>query len=197
MWYWIYRAIAIGILKLFFRLKVEGLENLPQKSNFIIVANHASFLDPLVVAAAVPRKIHCIVSRALFRIPVLKWCLTRLEVVPTGGSSEEALEILKKNRVVGLFPEGRCSRDGKLKEFRRGTALLGLKTGIPVVPCAILGTYQALPIKARFPRFVPLKVKIGKPVCLLKEFEEVIDDIYLQEGIFKIRNNIQEMLDAG
>jgi len=170
---------------------------LPTKSNFIIVANHSSFLDPLVVAAAVPRKIHCIVSRALFRIPLLKWCLERLEVVPTGGSSEEAIELLKQNKIIGLFPEGRCSRDGKLKEFRRGTALLGLKTGIPIVPCAVLGTFDALPVKAKFPKFLPIKVKIGKPVCLLKEFEEVIDDIYLQEGIFKVRNRIQEMLDAG
>lgn len=184
-------------MKAFFRFKVEGLKNLPQKTNFIVVANHVSFLDPLVVAAAIPKKIHCIVSRALFRIPILKWSLTKLEVVPTGSSSEDALELLKTNKVVGLFPEGRCSRDGKLKEFKRGSALLGLKTGIPIVPCAVLGTYAALPIKAKFPRLAAIKVKIGKPVILLKEFDEVIDDMYLQEGVFRIRNRIQEMLNAG
>ncbi|MCX5703772.1 MAG: 1-acyl-sn-glycerol-3-phosphate acyltransferase, partial [Candidatus Omnitrophica bacterium] len=53
MWYWIFRPIVIAIFKLFFSLKVEGLENLPQKTNFIAVANHASFLDPLVIMAAI------------------------------------------------------------------------------------------------------------------------------------------------
>lgn len=197
MWYWVFRGTSLILLKLFFRLKVEGLENLPPKNNFIVVANHASFLDPLVIAAAIPKKIHCIVSRALYRIPLLKWSLEKLEVVPTGSSSEEAADLLNKNKIVGLFPEGRCSRDGKLKEFRRGTALLGLKTGIPVLPCAILGTFEVLPVKAKFPKFLPIKVKIGKPIYLLKEFEDVIDDMYLQEGIFKVRNTIQELLYAG
>jgi len=120
-----------------------------------------------------------------------------MEALPTGSSSEKAIDYLMKNKIVGLFPEGGCSRDGKLREFRRGAALLGLKTGRPVVPCAVLGSYKALPAWAKFPKFVPIKVKISKPIYLLKEFDEVIDDMYLQEGIFKIRNAIKEMIDAG
>lgn len=185
------------ILKLFFRFKVEGLENIPKKTNFIVVANHESFLDPFVIAAAVPKKIHCLSSRFLYRLPWLKWVLERLETLSTGSSSEIAIDYLMKDKIVGLFPEGGCSRDGKLREFRRGAALLAIKTGRPIVPCAILGTYEALPVTAKFPKFVPIKVKIGKPVYLLKEFEEIIDDIYLQEGIFRIRDVVREMIDAG
>lgn len=197
MWYWIFRAGCIITLKLFFRLKAEGLENIPQKSNFIVVANHASFLDPLIITAVVPKKIHCIVSRFLLKIPLLKWSLEKLEVLPAGRSSKKAIEFLTDNKVVGLFPEGGCSRDGKLREFRRGVALLAIKTGRPILPCAILGSYEALPVRAKFPKCLPIKVKIGKPIYLLKEFENVIDDIYLQEGIFKIRNKIQELINAG
>jgi len=197
MWYWIFRGGCILILKLFFRLRVEGLENLPQKTNFIVVSNHSSFLDPLVIAAAIPKKIHCIVSRFLFKIPLLRWSLKKLEVLPAGRSSGKAIEFLIQNKIVGLFPEGRCSRDEKLGEFKRGTALLSLRTGRPIVPCAILGTYEALPLRAKFPKFVPIKVKIGKPIYLLKEFEDIIDDIYLQEGIFKVRSSIQKMLYDG
>jgi len=197
MWYWIFRGACLVILKLFFRLKVEGLKNLPRKTNFIIVANHSSFLDPLVIAAAIPKKIHCIVSPFLLKIPLLKWSLEKLEVIPQGRSSEKAIEFLMNDKIVGLFPEGRCSRDGKLGEFRRGVALLALKTGRPIVCCAILGTYAALPLRAKFPKLVPIKVRIAKPVYLLKEFAEKIDDIHLQEGILKIRNKIQEMLNAG
>lgn len=188
----------MAIFKLFFNLKVEGLENLPQRTNFIAVANHTSFLDPLVIMAAIPKKIHCIALRDLYSISWISWFLRITETLPSGSSSEKAIDLLTKNQNVGLFPEGGVSRDGKLREFRRGAALLAMKTGRPIVPFAILGTYRALPRWALFPKlFVPIKVKVGKPKFLLKELDDVIDDIYLQEGMLKIRNTIQEMLYAG
>ena len=74
---------------------------------------------------------------------------------------------------------------------------MALRTGRPVIPCAILGAYQAFPRTAKFPKMHPIKVKIGKPKYLLKEHENVVDDIFLQEGVFKIRNTIKEMIDNG
>ena len=198
MWYWILRNIGLVLLKIFFRLKTEGRENLPVKANFIVVANHCSYLDPLAIESSIPEKIYCLAERFLYKKPFLRWYLKRKEAIPTGrGSSEKAVELLEQNKIVGLFPEGRISRDGKLKEFRRGVALLAAKTGRPIVPCAILGTFEALPYQAKFPKFSRIKVKIGKPVYILKEFDEVIDDVRLQEGIIKVRNKIQEMLNAG
>lgn len=197
MWYWIFRVGSLIVLKIFFGLKVEGLENLPKKTNFIVIANHASFLDPLIIAAAIPLKIHCIVSRYILTFPFLKWCLEKLEVLPVGRTSSKAIEFLMNNKIVGLFPEGKCSRDGKLKEFRRGVALLATKTGRPILPCAIFGAHDALPVKAKFPRlFRQIKVKVSKPIYLLKEFDELIDDICLLEGTNRIKNRIQEMLNA-
>lgn len=100
-----------------------------------------------------------------------------------------------ENKTVGLFPEGGCSRDGRLKPFKRGAALLAAQTGRPILPCTILGAYDAFPRKAKFPRlFRPIKVKIGAPVYLLRKFEDIIDDIYLQEGIVRVRNTMEEML---
>jgi 1-acyl-sn-glycerol-3-phosphate acyltransferase len=197
MWYWIFKAFFTPIFKLFFGLKVEGLENLPTKSNFIIVANHNSYLDALVMMVALPVKVHCIAMRMLYRIPLLKWFLHVNEALPEGSASNKALELLLKNRNVGIFPEGGVSHEGKLLEFRRGAALLAIKTGRPIVPAAILGTFEAYPITARLPKLFPLKVKIGKPVYMLKEMEDIIEDIYLQEGTFKLRNAIKGMLDAG
>lgn len=173
------------------------MENIPQKTNFTIVANHTSYMDSLIIMAVVPKKIHCIAFRGLYKISFLRWFLRRVEAFPSGQSSEEAVELLTKNKNIGLFPEGGISRDGTLREFRRGTALLAIKTARPLVPCAILGAHEALPRKAKFPKFVPIKVKIGEPVYLLKDFEEEVDDIHMQEGIFKVRNKIKEMLDAG
>ena len=197
MWYWIFRAIFIVLLKLFFRFKVEGLQNIPQKTNFIIVANHTSFLDALIVMAAVPRKIHCLALRFLYGIFWVRWFLQLIEALPVGSASTKAFFLLVKNKNVGLFPEGGLSHDGKLREFRRGVALLALKSGRPIVPCAVLGAYEALPKSARFPRLVPIKLKIGKPIFLMKEFDDILEDVNLQNGIFKVRNTIKEMLNAG
>ena len=198
MWYWILRVVLIVISKFFFHFKVEGLENIPKKSNFIIVSNHVSFLDPVAIMAAVPHKIHCIALRVLYKIPWIKWFLYMVEALPSGRISRKAVHVLTNNNNLGLFPEGGVSRDGKLGEFRRGAALLALKTGRPVVPCAVFGTYDSLPFGAKFPKlFMPIKVKIGKPIYILKEFDETIDDVYLKQGIFRIRNSIKEMLDAG
>lgn len=198
MWYWIFKPGFIVIFKLLFRLKVEGLENLPQKTNFIVVANHASFLDTFIIGIAIPKKIHWIILRDIFYTKLFwaRWFIRKMEALPQGSSSERAIYLLMKGNNVGLFPEGTRTYDGKLREFRRGAALLAIKTGRPVVPCAILGAFEAYPRHAKYPKFYPIKVKIGKPIYLLKEFTDIIDDIYLQEGIFRVRNTIRELLYA-
>lgn len=197
MWYWIFRAIILVILKLSFKVQVEGLSNLPQKTNFIIVANHASFLDPILIMAVVPRRIYCIVSRFVHKILLFRWFVKMIVTLPAGRSSEKAVNLLMDNKNVGLFPEGGCSRNGKLREFRRGAALLAFKTGRPIVPCGIIGAYEAFPRKAKFPKlFLPIKIKIGKPIFLLKKFENVIEDIDLQEGMFKVKETIKGMIYA-
>ncbi|MBU1112568.1 MAG: 1-acyl-sn-glycerol-3-phosphate acyltransferase, partial [Candidatus Omnitrophica bacterium] len=193
---WIFKYCFLISLRLFFRLKIEGLSNLPKNSNFIIVANHASYLDPLCIMATCPRRIYCIVARYLYDIFAVGWFLRKIGTIASGGSSDRGYELLMKNKNVGLFAEGKISRNGELGEFRRGAALLAKKTGRPVVPCAVLGTFQALPWEAKWIKlFVPIKVKFGKPVYLLKEFDDQIDDLYMREGIFKIRNTIKELLN--
>ena len=197
MWYWIFRFFFTVFYKLFFRLKVEGLENLPLKTNFIIIANHTSWMDPVVLGVALPCRIYYIAMRTLYRIRWLRWYVKLMRALPTGTSSQHAIELLNRHRNIGLFPEGALSPDGSLRPFRRGAALLAIKTGRPIVPCAILGTYESYPRSAKLPKlFIPIKVIIGKPIYLLKEFHEVIDVTDLQEGIFRVRNAVINMLKS-
>lgn len=197
MCYWFFWGTLNIIFRLFFRLKVEGLKNLPKKTNFIVAANHASFLDALVICAAIHKRIYWIALRNIYYTPWLKWFMALGGTLPTGNSSEKAVKLLMQDRNIGLFPEGTRSHDGKLKEFRRGAALFAFRTGRPIVPCAIFGTHAALPKGAVLPKFSAITIKIGKPIYLLKEFTDIIDDVYLQDGIFKTRNAIKEMLNAG
>ena len=180
MWYWFFRGLFWVILKLFFKFQVDGVENMPQNTNFIVVANHTSFLDSVAVGCAVPKKIYWLVARELFNLSWLTWFLQKVETVPVGESSEKGIELLSRNRNIGLFPEGACSLDGKLREFHSGVALLAIKTGRPIIPCAVLGTFEALPRDAKWPKTRPIKVRIGKPIYLLKEFDRIIDEISLQ-----------------
>ena len=197
MFYWVLRVVLRVWLKLGFNFKVKGLENIPKKSNFIIVSNHVSYLDALLIMSAVPRKIHCIALRFLYKIYWIRWFLKSIDALPIGAISPKAEELLLNNKNVGLFPEGGISHDGKLKVFRRGAALLALKTGRPIVPCAVFGTFEALPVTASIPKLLPIKVRIGRPIYLLKEFEDKISDIALQEGMMKVRNAIKGLQDAG
>ncbi len=198
MWYWAFRLIFSVLLKVLFRFKVEGLDNLPEKTNFIVVANHASIIDSVAIGVAIPKKIYWIAARWLYRVPWLAWFLQKTETQPIGGISERAVESLENNNNVGLFPEGKCSLSGKLGEFKRGAAMLAFRTGRPVVPCAVIGSFEALPWRKKIPRFfTKIKVKIGKPIYQLKEFDETIDDMYLQEGTSQIQDAIKELLYAG
>lgn len=196
MWYWVFKAICVVALKLFFGLKVKGLENLPKKTNFIVVANHTSYLDPFIIGSSIPCRIYWLALRDFYKILWIRWFMRRTEALPSGSSLQKLAFLLARNKNVGLFPEGLRTHDGKLREFRKGAALLALKTGRPIIPCAIIGAHEALPVKARFPRFVPITVKIGKPQYFLKEFDDIIDDVYLQEGTLKIQNAVREMTYA-
>ncbi|MCX5715498.1 MAG: lysophospholipid acyltransferase family protein [Candidatus Omnitrophica bacterium] len=196
MIYWVLRALTVFTLRVFFGLKVEGLKNLPKKTNFIIVANHTSFLDPFVIGAAIPQRVYWLAIQEFYRSPWTRWFMLTTETLPVGNASEKLVYLLNRNRIVGLFPEGTRTHDGKLREFKRGAALLSYRTGRPIVPCAIMGAQDALPVKAKFPKFVPLKIKIGRPQYLLKEYDDQVDDVYLQEGTLQIQNAIKEMLYA-
>jgi len=199
LFYWFAWILINAVGRSFFHYTVHGKNNIPHKTNYIVVGNHTSGLDAYLISGGFPRTIHWITSWTFFHsIPLLGWYLRNTRTIPEGDrSTAKTLAFLNDNKIVGLFPEGKCSLDGKLGEFRRGAALLALKSGRPIVPCAIIGAYDVLPWGARIPKRRPITVKIGKPVYLLKEFDEHIDDIRLLEGMVKVRNSIQEMLDEG
>ena len=198
MWYWVFRFVTHVAMRVFFNLKVKGLQNIPKKTNFIIAVNHTSYMDPFVVSSVISKKIYWIALKGLYSSAWIRWFMYGTDTLPVGNASEKLICLLMDNKHVGIFPEGTRTHDGKLRDFKRGAALLAIRTGRPIVPCAIIGAYEAYPVKARFPKFFgSITIKIGPPQYLLKEFEDQIDDIVLQEGTFKLRNTIKEMLDAG
>ncbi len=163
------RAPVRAALERFFGLTVEGREHLPEHGPFIIAANHHNYLDGVVLASAVSAPIAFLVMPRVWRAtplhPVLHRRIGSIQVDldrPDPRALRRALDALAMGRVVGIFPEGPFSVRGRLEHGLPGVGLLALRSGVPVVPAGILGTYEAL-VGRRFyvPRRRPFVVRFG------------------------------------
>ncbi len=147
-----------------YRIKVIGKENFPKEGGVLLCTNHIENVDPPVVGITCPRPVHFMAKEELFKLPVLKNVLPKVNAYPVkrGMSDREAfrntLKVLKSGKVVGMFPEGTRSKTGELGTGLAGAGFFALKGGdAVVVPCAIIGPYKA---------FRRLKVVYGKPLDL-------------------------------
>jgi 1-acyl-sn-glycerol-3-phosphate acyltransferase len=160
------------VLHRLFAFRASGLEHLPAHGPFIVAANHTNYLDGVVLAAALPRPIVFMVMPRVYRAsplhPYLHDLIGSIPVSlarPDPGAIRRALRVLEQGEVLGIFPEGPFSRNGELVPGQPGVALVALRAGVPVVPAAITGTFQALVHRPlHVPRRVPLAVRFGRPL---------------------------------
>lgn len=179
MFYIIAKIIFLNIFKLFFRLKVIDQQNIPQNGPFIIVANHSSLLDPIILGISVKPKVIFIAAAYLFKINWLGYLLWIANTIPIHRennknnikSTKKALKILEQGGVLGIFPEGGVvDRQKDNLPIKRGAAYLATKTGVPIVPIKIKGTDKVLPRGAKFIRsFNKVEVEIKKPIYCPKQ----------------------------
>ncbi|NPV52320.1 MAG: 1-acyl-sn-glycerol-3-phosphate acyltransferase [Firmicutes bacterium] len=171
MFYAIIRFIFLVILVVFFRMRVEGHENVPRRGPVILAANHMSLLDPIVVGCALKRRVKFMAKAELFKNRAFGLVLRWLGTFPVrrGESDRDAFhrcfQVLEAGQVLGIFPEGTRSVDGRLGRFSSIAAVLSSKTGAPVVPVGILGTGQILRRGSFIPRLGRVVVRIGPPVA--------------------------------
>lgn len=166
--FWAFRAALKLLLKIYFRLEVQGSP--PAAGGYVLAANHSSFVDPLLVGCSVPRRVIYLMTETVWRSARVGWFFRWNRTVPLSarGGNREALraarEVLKQQRVVGIFPEGGVSRDGKLMLGSPGAVSLVLSGGLPIVPVGIVGAAQALPAGAGLPRPAKVVVRFGAPI---------------------------------
>jgi len=158
------------VYKFYFGWRVYNAERVPLKGPVILACNHASFLDPMLVGAALKRDINYLARETLFDFPVVGWVLRQWNSVPVdreGGGAKGLKAILDRLLNGGgiiLFPEGTRSRDGQLQNARSGVGLTVIKSDAPVVPARVFGTYQAYGRNMRIPRPRRVGVKFGEPM---------------------------------
>jgi 1-acyl-sn-glycerol-3-phosphate acyltransferase len=159
------------VLERWFGLSVEGLEHVPQRGPYLVAANHHNYLDGIVLGVSVPAPIAFLVMPRVWRATPLHPAFHRhIGSIPLQvdradvGALRRALAALDHGRVVGIFPEGPFSVRGRLERGLPGVALLALRSGVPVVPAGIRGTWQALHGRRFYvPRATPLAVRFGPP----------------------------------
>lgn len=179
LWYDAVRTVAMAVFTLGFSYRYEGTRHVPRSGPALLVANHQSFLDPLVVGMATNRHLVYLARKTLFRRSMFAAAIRSLNAVPIDqeGVGKEGIRAvlneLHKGNAVLVFPEGSRTRDGKMHELRPGIHLLIKRAQAPIVPVGIAGAYDAYPIWRKYPIPAPLflpatkrtiAVSIGRPL---------------------------------
>ncbi|MFQ5756668.1 MAG: lysophospholipid acyltransferase family protein, partial [Acidiferrobacterales bacterium] len=153
-------------------LKVEGLHNIPKTGAFVLVANHSSFLDGLVLVAILPRRVSFVAKRELGANFVARVFLDslgteyveRFDMQRSADDARRLVRAVQQGRPVGFFPEGTFIRMSGLLPFRLGAFAAAAEAGVPVVPITIRGTRAIVPAETAFPRHGAISVIVGAPI---------------------------------
>lgn len=173
MLYWILKAIVPRLLRVFYRTRYAGRDNIPRHGAAIIAANHLSAMDWIFIPCGVKwRKVTHAAKAEYFDSRRTRWFFSGTGQIPTkrdgGNASTGALlaarEVLDDGKIFGIYPEGTRSPDGRLYRGKTGAARLALETGAPLIPTAIVGSDMVLPAGAKRPRIAPVTVTYGAPI---------------------------------
>lgn len=196
MFYWVMKNIVIGPLLLaLFRPWVRGLENIPKTGPVILASNHLSFVDSVFLPLIVDRRVVFLAKSEYFTGKGVKGWLTRLffeasgqlPIDRSGGKASEAslntgLRVLSEGKVLGIYPEGTRSPDGVLYRGRTGIARMVLEAGVPVVPVAMIGTAEVMPIGSKLPKIRRIGIVFGEPLDFSR-FEGLQSDRFILRSI--------------
>lgn len=158
------------VMRVVYDYKAYGRENVPRQGGVLLAANHESFFDPILVALLKDRQLSFLARSDLFKNPIFSRLITMLGAFPVRqgegdiGAVKEAIRRLKEGRMLALYPEGGRTETGGLQPFLPGFALIVRRSGVPVIPVAIEGAFEAWPCHRKFPGFGRLRVMYGKPL---------------------------------
>jgi 1-acyl-sn-glycerol-3-phosphate acyltransferase len=196
MFYWFMKNLVAGpILKTVFRPWVTGLDNIPRTGGVILASNHLSFIDSVFLPLLIDRKISFLAKSDYFTGRGFKNWVTKnfllgtgmLPIDRSGGKASEAslntgLAVLARGEVLGIYPEGTRSPDGKMYRGRTGVARMILEGHVPVVPIAMIDTEKVMPIGSKLPKVRRIGVVIGEPLDFSR-FEGMESDRFILRSI--------------
>jgi 1-acyl-sn-glycerol-3-phosphate acyltransferase len=172
VFYAIIRKIAKPIIRTAFSVKVEGLEHVPAKGPAIILSNHSSFLDAIMLGVFPKRYIWYMTKSSQYENNFLRWFLKLAKSFPVRRYTTDvlavrnAIRVVQQGHILGIFPEGERSWDGRMLPFKQGAMRLVLALGQPVIPVGISGAYGLMPRWTHKIKRVPVTIRFGRPIRL-------------------------------
>ncbi len=168
LWYSILYGPCFAISQVWFRYRFAGKSHVPTTGPVLIVSNHQSHLDPVLIGLACPRQLKYFARVGLFFWP-FSWWIRALGAVPIDresalGGIKTTLKLLKQGEAIVVFPEGSRTPDGKLHEMLPGFCVLARRSGATIVPTAIDGAFAALPRGSAFPRPARIRLAFCPPI---------------------------------
>ncbi len=196
MWYWLFKYVLLGPpLALLARPKVEGLEHVPSSGPAILASNHLAVMDSFYLPLVVRRRITFLAKAEYFTGTGLKgrflaWFYTAVGQVPIDRTNadaaqaalETAARLLRQGKLLGMYPEGTRSPDGRLYKGKTGLARLALHTGVPVIPVAMIGTDAVNPPGSKMLRPARVTVRFGKPMDFSR-FEGMAGNRFIERAV--------------
>jgi 1-acyl-sn-glycerol-3-phosphate acyltransferase len=207
MLYWILKRVILGpALLILFRPKITGKKNLPKQGAAILASNHMSFSDSIFLPLAVPRRITFLAKSEYFTGRGIKgWLMKKffegagqVPIDRSGGRASEAavntaISILKSGQLLGIYPEGTRSPDGKLYRGRTGMARIAIEAGVPVIPVAMIGTYDIQPIGQVLPRIKRVGIAFGEPIDMSQFLGKQRDPAVLREATNLVMESLKKL----
>ncbi len=196
MWFWFYKYILMGpLLSLLGRPKVQGLEYVPDSGAVILASNHLAVADSFYLPLVLKRRITFLAKAEYFTGTGLKGKLTKFFYSSTGqvpidrtdadsalAALTTAQRILGEGKLLGMYPEGTRSPDGRLYKGKTGLARVALESGIPVIPVAMIGTNVVNPPGSKMWHFGRVEVRFGKPMDFSR-FEGLAGNRFIERAV--------------
>jgi 1-acyl-sn-glycerol-3-phosphate acyltransferase len=205
MFYWIMKHVLLGpFLRLIYRPRATGLENVPEGGPAILASNHLSFVDSLFVPLLLKRKVVYLGKSEYFDSWRTRWFVRGVGVIPVrreGGAASEAairsgIKALKEGNLVGIYPEGTRSPDGRLYRGKTGVARMALEGQVPVIPVSVKGTDRIMPIGAKMPKLRGrVEITYGNPLTFERYYERAKDRFVLRSVTDEIMYEIMILSD--
>ncbi|MCK9894063.1 1-acyl-sn-glycerol-3-phosphate acyltransferase [Frankia sp. AgB32] len=188
MFYWVLKAVLTPMLRVVWRPWVEGAEHIPLDGPAILAGNHLSFLDSFFLPLVIPRRVTFLAKSDYFTQGGVKGWFKRvffsgagqIPIDRSGGKASEGalgsgVRVLRQGRLLGIYPEGTRSPDGRLYRGKIGVARMALEAGAPVIPVAMIGTFEVQPPGKVVPKIRRIGMRVGKPLDFSR-YADMADD---------------------
>lgn len=170
LWYGFLHVVCRLLATLFFQIRVSGREWVPREGGALVLSNHQSHFDPVLIGLACDRRLNYLARETLFGFAPFRWLIQSLDAVPIDREGlglaglKETLRRLKRGELVLIFPEGTRTRDGEVSPLKPGFSALAKRAAVPLLPVGIEGAFQAWPRRHLLPGFSTIHVHFGQPL---------------------------------